>query len=302
MRVTLFVPGNAAFAAGRHQALAGLASPPEVEWIDNDGHFGEAFSFGTVAPDVVAQIDAAPGALVLHWPIDLLTGRETIVATVARLRDAGALAVRLEQSKVGWAIESWLERFGADSPWAWYRGAVASLGSEGEVQSCGMHAFSLPDVLVRIDGDRDALVELAAVLSVYQLAEDPVIRSGETFRPDDSTPRRVVERWPDLRYPPDHACHNPFGVWRLGPPGGTARAMAKLHYTFVPPLVAILTALEQQHGAPLTRTQVEATRGKSACIAMDPRDAQTLERTRGYADLDPALAWEQWQLVRQRAR
>lgn len=26
--------------------------------------------------------------------------------------------------------------------------------------------------------------------------------------------------------------------------------------------------------------------------------AQQLERSRGYADLDPALAWEQWKLVR----
>jgi hypothetical protein len=34
---------------------------------------------------------------------------------------------------------------------------------------------------------------------------------------------------------------------------------------------------------------------------MEPRDAQKLERERGYSDLDPELAWEQWSLVRQRA-
>ncbi len=32
---------------------------------------------------------------------------------------------------------------------------------------------------------------------------------------------------------------------------------------------------------------------------MEPRDTQDLERARGYADLDPELVWEQWQLVRQ---
>jgi hypothetical protein len=31
---------------------------------------------------------------------------------------------------------------------------------------------------------------------------------------------------------------------------------------------------------------------------MEPRDAQTFERMRGYADLDPDLAWEQWKAVR----
>jgi hypothetical protein len=31
---------------------------------------------------------------------------------------------------------------------------------------------------------------------------------------------------------------------------------------------------------------------------MSYRDADALERSRGYADIDPAIAWEQWQLVR----
>lgn len=219
--MTLFVPGSPRFATGWQRAVTGLPSPPEVEWIDNDGHFGKAFSFGTVAPDRVAEIEEAPGALVLHWPVGLLTGRAAIVAAIARLREAGALAVRLEQSKVGWDIERWIERFSSNDPWAWYRGAVAWLGDEGEAQSCGMHAFSMPDVRVPTDGDRDALVEFASVLSVYQ---------------------------------------------------------------------------------PLTQAQVEAARDQGACIAMEPRDTQTLERTRGYADIDPELAWEQWQLVRKMSR
>lgn len=40
------------------------------------------------------------------------------------------------------------------------------------------------------------------------------------------------------------------------------------------------------------------TRDQSACITMEQRRAQTHERSRGYADIDPELAWEQWQLVR----
>ena len=34
---------------------------------------------------------------------------------------------------------------------------------------------------------------------------------------------------------------------------------------------------------------------------MKRRDAQALERSRGYADLDPELVWEQWQLMRENA-
>jgi uncharacterized protein DUF4261 len=288
-RVTLFVPCTRVLAVP-----AGVAG----EWIANDGAFGEAFSFGTVGRDLIAALDAAPGALVLHWPVDLRDGREQIVAAVARLRDAGALAVRLEQSKLGWDVASWLEHFGTDDPAAWHRGGVAFLAGESSFQSCGMHAFSLPDVRMELDGgDPSELQELATLLDLYQLVEDPVIRSGQTFAPDRETPRRVVERWPDTNYPPDHACHNPFGVWRLGPPGGTARPLGELVPVFMPTLHVLLEALAGEAAAPLTRAQVEGVRDRGVCIAMEPRDAQRLERTRGYADLDPELAWEQWLAV-----
>lgn len=285
-RVTLFVPCRRPLAVP-----AGVAG----EWIANDGAFGEAFSFGTVGPEVIAALDAAPGALVLHWPVDLREGREPIVAAVEQLRGAGAIAVRLEQSKLGWDVARWLELFGAGDPTAWHRGAVAFLAGERSFQSCGMHAFSLPDVRMELDGgDPGALQELATLLDLYQLVEDPVIRSGQTFAPDRETPRRVVERWPDTEYPPDHACHNPFGVWRLGRPGGTARPLTELVPVFTPTLYALLEALQARADGPLTREQVEAMRDRGVCITMQPRDAQRLERARGYADLDPELAWEQW--------
>ena len=311
-RVTLFVPGAPATLADWDRALArrglrlengrlhgdGIDVTVEAQWIANDGAFGQAFSFGTVEPDIVAKIDGAPGALVLHWPIDLREGRTKIVAAVSHLQAAGAHAVRLEESKLGWDATRWLELFSSDDAGAWHRGAVAYLSGDGALQSCGMHAFSLPDVRIELDGDARELTALAEQLNLYQLAEDPVIRSGQTFTPDRETPRRRVERWPDTEYPPDHACHNPYGVWRLGPPGSVASSIPELAYVFMPTLHALLLALEQQEG-PLTKQQVESARNAGACIAMSPRDAQHVERARGYADLEPELAWEQWQLVRE---
>lgn len=291
-RVTLFVPGVAKSTKLR------FSRQIEHEWIDNHGQFGKAFSFGTVEPDVIERLDAAPCVLVLHAQVDLRDGRAELIAVVEQLRAGGAIAVRIEQSKIGWEVSRWLEAFSSGPPWARHRAAVGFLADAGALQSCGMHAFSLPDVRVELDGDPAALQALATTLNVYQLAEDPVIVSGQTFTPDRETPRRVVERWPDTQYPPDHVCHNPYGVWRLGPPGGAARPVGELLPVFVPALHPILLALESEQGKPLTRAQVEAARDKGACIMMTPRDAQKLERSRGYCDLDPELAWEQWQLVR----
>jgi hypothetical protein len=311
-RVRLFVPGAPASEEAWSQALergglrieAGalrgdaLDVGVEVEWVANDGTFGKAFSLGNVAPAVITALDAAPGALVLYCQVDLREGRQQLVRVVERLREAGALAVRLEQSYLGWEVSRWLELFSSEYASSWHRGAVVFLEEDGVLQSCGMHAFSLPDVHVRLDGDAAALQELATALDVYQLAEDPMLRSGQTFSPDAETPRRVVERWPDTQYPPGHSCHNPYGVWRLGPPGGSARSMGKLEPVFIPALHAILLSLEK-NGKVLTKEEVEATRDKGSCIAMEPRHAQGLERGRGYSDLNPELVWEQWQALRE---
>lgn len=291
-RVTLFVPGAPA------SAKRALGREVAVEWVENDGHFGKAFFMGTLTPHVIDALEATPGALVLQWPVDLREGRKKIVAAVKKLRDAGALAVRIEESKLGWGISRWIDLFSSEVASSWHRGAVAFLHGEDVIQSCGMHAFSLPDVQIGADGDAAALQELATTFNVYQLAEDPELWSGHTFRPDEDTPRRRVERWPDTQYPPDHACHNPYGVWRLGPPGSTARPDVGLVFNFTPALRVILLALETKKGKPLTKKEVEAARDKSACIAMKPHDAQAVERARGYADINPELAWEQWKLVR----
>jgi len=313
--VTLFVPGTPDSMAAWTKTLHGggvriedgallgdgLDARVEVEWVVNDGAFGAAFSYGTVEKALVEIIDAAPGALVLHFPEDLRDGRAQIVAVVERLRDAGALAVRLEQSKLGWEISQWIDAFSSGDAWSWHRAAVVFLASGDVLQSCGMHAFSLPDVRVDVDGDPGELQHLATLLSVYQLTEDPAIVSGETFAPNRETPRRVVERWPDTQYPSEHPCHNPYGVWRLGPPGGTARPRGETIPVFVPALHAVLLAMEAQSGAPLTREQVESLRDRATCIAMTALDAQQLERSRGYADLNPEHVWEQWQLVRRTA-
>jgi len=290
IRLALFVPG------GRELERAGVPG----EWIENphDGSFAESFSFGTVEPPILEAIDAAQGALLVQLADDLREGRDRVVAVVEVLRERGALAVRVEQSKLGWPTDRWLALVRSGSPWSLHRCAVTMLVGDGRLVSCGMHAFSLPDASVQMDTmTSDEAQELISTLNVYQLEEDPLLLSGQTFSPKAGSPRRVLQRWPDDGYPPDHWCHNPYGVWRLSEEGAQPRPQPELHPLFVPSLVALLSALEDKDG-PLTRRQVEETARQGTCIAMDHRDAQEMERTRGYADIDPELAWEQWCVVR----
>jgi hypothetical protein len=271
--------------------------PVRNEWVDNpkDGSFAAAFGFGTVDKEGMQRIDRAAGALVLYCPFDLASGRDDALALIRKL--PSALAVRVEQSKLGWEREPWLRLIGDSKPSSWHRAGVVMLTGKENVQSCGMHAFSLPDSRVETGGAAPAMQSLLTTLNTYQLAEDPVLLSGATFSPTADEPRRVLERWPDLGYPPSSPCHNPYGVWRLGT-GGLGRPQPELTPVFVPTLVSILAAAAKKSGRPLSRAEVEALRDGSPCIAMKHRDAKNMEQARGYADLNPALAWEQWEAHR----
>ncbi len=71
-----------------------------------------------------------------------------------------------------------------------------------------------------------------------------------------------------------------------------------LHIVPVPPLAAVLLNKEQAKGAPLTQSEVEAIRDGAACIMMTTASWKAVEAERGYVDIRPEHAWEEWQQVR----
>lgn len=110
----------------------------------------------------------------------------------------------------------------------------------------------------------------------------------------------MLERWPDVAYPASSLNHNPYGVWRLSEPGAAAWPSPELAPVFIPSLAALLMAAEDAAGRALTKAEVEAARDRAVCMTMKRRDAKRFERERGYADLVPELAWEQWRAMRGR--
>jgi hypothetical protein len=309
--VRLFVPGAAATMA-EWQGLLGRAGmtldgplltsetlgfDALVEWVENDGSFGQAFSYGTMSVEEQHAVAEAGSALVLDLPVYLGAAAADVATLIAALGNAGALGVRVEQSKLGWPVTRWIRALQGGDPWELYGCVVVVLEDRGVMRSCGMHAFGSPDA--QVEAPPVEANQLLGSLNVYQLAEDPLLVSGDTFAPDRETPRRRLERWPDDGYSPDDACHNPFGVWRLGTEGGEADSRGELRPVFVPALVAILAAAEEEAGRPLHRDEVERFTSEGTCMMMAHADAKNLERSRGYADLEPELAWTQWRVLRE---
>ena len=78
----------------------------------------------------------------------------------------------------------------------------------------------------------------------------------------------------------------------------SAESQEDLQIVPVPALVAVLYHKESEKGSPLTEAEVLEIRDKAACIAMPRFAFLQVEAQRGYRDINPDFAWEEWQQVR----
>ncbi len=62
-----------------------------------------------------------------------------------------------------------------------------------------------------------------------------------------------------------------------------------------PPLVELLTSLEQHKGSPLCEEEVLAACSTAAFIQVRELRAREIALLRGYDDIDPQNAWAEWQ-------
>jgi hypothetical protein len=68
---------------------------------------------------------------------------------------------------------------------------------------------------------------------------------------------------------------------------------------FIPPLVVILHEMESKKGSELTQSEVLDITERAMCIMLQRSRAAKMAEKRGHDDIDPALAWEHWQIARQ---
>ncbi|KAB7775835.1 MULTISPECIES: hypothetical protein [Xanthomonas] len=66
----------------------------------------------------------------------------------------------------------------------------------------------------------------------------------------------------------------------------------------VPPLVAVLLNLEKKKGSSLTEGEVLEARDNAVCIALPKGVCDAIAESRGYNDIDPERAWEEWVEIR----
>jgi hypothetical protein len=94
----------------------------------------------------------------------------------------------------------------------------------------------------------------------------------------------------------------PLAAWDMG---SRAELVARPNpdgyaLPYVPALVSVLAAAEEQKGGPLSEAEVLSLCERAIVLAVPAVMARTLEEGRGYRDLDPARCWDEWQQQRHR--
>jgi hypothetical protein len=67
---------------------------------------------------------------------------------------------------------------------------------------------------------------------------------------------------------------------------------------FMPSLLVLLAHDEATKGSPLTREEVLSIRDQAAIVMLDRSMAIQIMSRRGYEDIHPDSAYEEWQIVR----
>jgi hypothetical protein len=67
---------------------------------------------------------------------------------------------------------------------------------------------------------------------------------------------------------------------------------------YIPALVVLLTHHERKLGRPLTEDEVTSIRDNGVCMMLRASAAVEMAEQRGYPDIDPERAWQEWQVVR----
>ena len=160
--------------------------------VVNDDALASGFSWGRdgpQAPPLVQAVGACDHAAIVEIAGTLDQDPQRVARIGEALRRAGGVAVRMEASGAASDWDTWLERLRSGHPADLYRAAVLLVQQEdGALYTCGMHAFDLPDAQIT-DAPYDQAVRWLDILCVYQLAEDPALGSGHTFRPDADAER-----------------------------------------------------------------------------------------------------------------
>lgn len=131
--------------------------------------------------------------------------------------NAGGLGIKVETCGKAFNASAWKTFTDSTIELRYYMAFVILLISteDNYIYSCGMHNIGLRDTICDYNGNINDVANLIEVFSVYQLAENPVIKDGQTFSPQaGAAVYRIIES-ECIFYEKEHRFYNPYGMYYL---------------------------------------------------------------------------------------
>lgn len=189
-----------------------------IEFLGRHPRMLDAFlaaSRGDLSTELQQRIAAHRSSIYLRFIADFVEERSRLLKYTELARQLGGIAIKIESSGVGHSWERWFQLVGSQNPFDWYCAIVMLLAEESFYYSCGMHQFKLADAALEKHLDARESANLLNKFNYWRMIEPRELKTGETFRLDDSVRRYRLELRPDPMNPPGDLFHNPYGLWHL---------------------------------------------------------------------------------------
>jgi hypothetical protein len=187
-----------------------------VQFLGRHPRMADAFraaARGDIPPELEEKIAQHQSSIYLRFPANFVEERTRVLKYTELARRLGGIAIKIESSGVGHAWERWFDLLGSQNEFDWYCAVVMLLADERIYYSCGMHHFGLADAAIgKHLAARDA-GNLLNKFNYWRIIEPRDVKSGETFRLDDSPRRYRVDLKADQINPAGDLFHNPQGLW-----------------------------------------------------------------------------------------
>ena len=235
--IALRVPGPWEGPAALGRALREKGQPYEV--VDGgivavraDGTRGRLFAAGASPPDdEIAEIFADTGRLSdeeveairrhackvhLTAPGGSVEAARAIMDVATALLHAGGTGVMVDSSTNAHSRKDWLDLASDPQPGGLYWAYVAAIGAPDEIFSIGMHCLGMRDAELPDPPDRELGGFVIHNFLGYAYQSGIPVLDGDALGPEGG-PQLRVRHHPCTRFPAGTPCHNPYGIWRLGP-------------------------------------------------------------------------------------
>lgn len=189
----------------------------ELEIYEHDNQLKKAFSYaGNFTKEQLDLISRHTHTIYVIGDGGNIEAANKMLDVGKALLSSGGLAIKIESSGIAHTSDSWINLAKGKELYHTFKAFVTFAGEEKYYYSCGMHCLGYPDVTLLRNGETwSEAANLMETFLLYNLYENPILKSGETFSIDAKSPYYVLNHKICEHFQENHLFYNPYGIWEL---------------------------------------------------------------------------------------